>query len=354
MPPKQGKANDPNDRSNVTKQNKIGSTKDQTTRSGVRHRGVHGEQFNKEVKEALRRSTISSYNHQPPKPKPKPAMTHFAELFIPDQPQPQPQTEQTSNENYDSDTDTDRGGELDDDDIIPNADRETVPYHEGISNDNPYRQEGLRSSEFFITISTNMRQTIDSDDIKQALSKATKSLFATVGDIRKRLKIPDNFRARGKEEESDSSSDSDSDSDTELPRRKRQPLQAVDIDDLKIKNPSVQGNIEIGTSAKGGRVHWHGLLKFIHDGVVHLDPKNIKDFIDSSMTAELNTNKKVGCYVSIKAVWNKDALLDYIEKQIQKNPMAKVKYQKKLKDLRYANDVVERIEDSTLMLNANN
>lgn len=156
------------------------------------------------------------------------------------------------------------------------------------SNEN----DGLKESAFFLTLSTNMRKKIGTEEIEEAMWDSIQEVFATNGDLRKVLKKPD---------------------------RDRLNENITPIEQLQIVKPTLEGRVEEGLTKKGGRIHFHGILKFRHNGKVHIDVDSVREKINQKLVTKLNTNRKVGVYFQAKAIASTlEQLEEYIMKQENK------------------------------------
>lgn len=156
------------------------------------------------------------------------------------------------------------------------------------SNEN----DGLKESAFFLTLSTNMRKKIGTEEIEEAMWDSIQEVFATNGDLRKVLKKPD---------------------------RDRLNENITPIEQLQIVKPTLEGRVEEGLTKKGGRIHFHGILKFRHNGKVHIDVDAVREKINQKLVTKLNTNRKVGVYFQAKAIASTlEQLEEYIMKQENK------------------------------------
>lgn len=176
-----------------------------------------------------------------------------------------------------------------DDDNANENDNSQIPLQRmERSNEN----DGLKESAFFLTLSTNMRKKVGTQEIEKAMWDSIQEVFATNGDLRKVLKIPDK--------------DSEDESITPIER-------------LQIVKPSLEGRVEEGTTKKGGRIHFHGILKFRHNGKIHIDVRKVREKINEKLVQKLNTNRKVGVYFQSKAIASTlEQLEEYIMKQENK------------------------------------
>lgn len=156
------------------------------------------------------------------------------------------------------------------------------------SNEN----DGLKESAFFLTLSTNMRKKIGTEEIEEAMWDSIQEVFATNGDLRKVLKKPE---------------------------RDRLNENITPIEQLQIVKPTLEGRVEEGLTKKGGRIHFHGILKFRHNGKVHIDVDAVREKINQKLVTKLNTNRKVGVYFQAKAIASTlEQLEEYIMKQENK------------------------------------
>ena len=138
----------------------------------------------------------------------------------------------------------------------------------------------LRNSNFFITISTNVkpRTAQEGSAIGSLLEQGTDRMFSE--DV-----LPAFFRF--------------------LPPFEKDTYQA------NLKEIDVDKRVEIGSRPRGGRVHSHALMEVVHDSKIHLNYDAMRQWLRENVRHPRIT----GWHLDVQTIrGNRRAILDYIRK----------------------------------------
>ena len=103
-----------------------------------------------------------------------------------------------------------------------------------------------------------------------------------------------------------------------------------------IKEVDLEGKIEVGS--KQHRIHWHGLLKIVHDTKVQVLQKNIQHWASIVIPEHMPDCKNP--YVNSRWVRSEQPILNYIAKSMSQEKEDELS--EKLKELRLENSQIEK------------